>query len=107
MNRRGCVDLAILVCYPAIPEPCLCSLRRSHRGTQLHSIDAFSRKLKEVYRTISGLKSRLIGTNKDRERGEEGDRGAQRVSSNGLARDAASEEGELERWRKLVSEHQL
>ena len=57
----------------------------------------------------------MMGTDKDRERGEEGDRGAQRVgvmikgrpSSNGLARDAANEEGESERWRKLVSEHQL
>ena len=92
----------------------LSSAVSSRNATSLN-IDTFSRKLKEVYQTISGLKSRLIGTNKDRERGEEGDRGAQQVrvmikgrpSSNGLARDAASEEGELEWWQKLVSEHQL
>ena len=78
------------------------------------SANAFSRKLKEIYRTISGLESKLLGTEKDRERADEGERAAQRVglmikgrpSSNGLARDAANEEGESERWRKLVSEHQ-
>ena len=78
------------------------------------SANAFSRKLKEVYRTISGLESRLLGTDKDRDRSEEGERGAHRMglmikgrpSSGGLARDAANEEGESDRWRKLVTEHQ-
>ena len=77
------------------------------------SANAFSRKLKEVYRTISGLESKLLGNDRDRERGDGGERAAQRgvlikgrPASTGAARDAASEEGESERWRKLVSEHQ-
>ncbi|PIL23779.1 hypothetical protein GSI_13529 [Ganoderma sinense ZZ0214-1] len=77
------------------------------------SANAFSRKLKEVYRTISGLESKLLGNDRDRERGDGGERAAQRgvlikgrPASTGAARDTPSEEGESERWRKLVSEHQ-
>ena len=36
------------------------------------SANAFSRKLKEIYRTIRGLESRLLGTDKDRNRSEVG-----------------------------------
>ncbi|KAH9917118.1 uncharacterized protein BXZ73DRAFT_80879 [Epithele typhae] len=35
------------------------------------SANAFSRKLKEVYRTISGLETRLLGSDKDRDRAED------------------------------------
>ena len=77
------------------------------------SANAFSRKLKEVYRTISGLESKLLGTDRDRERGDDGERAAQRgvlikgrPASSGPARDAVDEDNESERWRKLVSGHQ-
>ncbi|KAH9946315.1 uncharacterized protein BXZ73DRAFT_86461 [Epithele typhae] len=74
------------------------------------SANAFSRKLKEVYRMISGLETRLLGSDKDRDRAEDGERGSRgvlikgRASSNALA--STTDEGESERWRKLVSEHQ-
>ncbi|EJF65625.1 hypothetical protein DICSQDRAFT_77263 [Dichomitus squalens LYAD-421 SS1] len=77
------------------------------------SANAFSRKLKEVYRTISGLESKLLGNDRDRERGDDGERAAQRgvlikgrPANSGAARDATDEEGESERWRKLVAGHQ-
>ncbi|KAI0721532.1 hypothetical protein C8T65DRAFT_705109 [Cerioporus squamosus] len=78
------------------------------------SANAFSRKLKEVYRTISGLESRLLGSERERERAEDSERTAQRVGvlikgrpgSSGTSKDAVTEESESERWRKLVLEHQ-
>ena len=78
------------------------------------SANAFSRKLQEIYRTISNLESRLLGNDRERERADDSERNAQRVgvlikgrpSSSGASRDAATEEGESERWRKLVMEHQ-
>ncbi|RDX48390.1 hypothetical protein OH76DRAFT_671253 [Lentinus brumalis] len=79
------------------------------------SANAFSRKLKEVYRTISSLETRLLGSDRDRGRADDSERSAQRVGvlikgrpgSSGTSKDAATEESESERWRKLVLEHQL
>ncbi|KAI1782574.1 hypothetical protein LXA43DRAFT_1142398 [Ganoderma leucocontextum] len=42
------------------------------------SVNIFSRKLKKVYRTISGLESKLLGNDRDQERGDGGERTAQR-----------------------------
>lgn len=75
------------------------------------SANAFSRKLKEVYRTISGLESKLLGN--ERERGDDSERGSHRPgvlikgrpASTGAPRSAANEEEDSERWRRLVSEH--
>ncbi|OJT14129.1 Telomerase-binding protein EST1A [Trametes pubescens] len=77
------------------------------------SANAFSRKLKEVYRTISGLESRLLGSDREREHTDDSERGAHRPgvlikgrpASTGAPRSGASEEEESERWRKLVSDH--
>ncbi|KAI0718812.1 hypothetical protein C8T65DRAFT_762042 [Cerioporus squamosus] len=78
------------------------------------SANAFSRKLKEVYHTISGLESQLLGSERERAHTEDSKRTAQRVGilikgrpgSSGMSKDAATEESESERWRKLVLEHQ-
>ncbi|KAI0781175.1 hypothetical protein BD413DRAFT_620672 [Trametes elegans] len=86
--------------------------RRSEDSTS--SANAFSRKLKEVYRTISGLESRLLGNDRDRERADDSERGTQRPGvlikgrpvSTGASRPVASDEEESERWRKLVTDHQ-
>ncbi|KAI0371731.1 hypothetical protein BV20DRAFT_978724 [Pilatotrama ljubarskyi] len=73
------------------------------------SANAFSRKLKEVYRTISGLEARLLERTEESERGTYSRPGVLikgRPVSTGTPRPVASEEEESERWRKLVSDHQ-
>ncbi|KAH9885839.1 hypothetical protein C8Q73DRAFT_669405 [Cubamyces lactineus] len=50
--------------------------RRSEDSTS--SANAFSRKLKEVYRTISNLESKLLGSDRDRERADDSERGSHR-----------------------------
>nr|VWO94497.1 Nitrogen response factor NRF1 [Ganoderma boninense] len=50
---------------------------RSWRSESASSANAFSRKLKEVYRTVSEIESKLLGNDRDRERGD-GDRAAPR-----------------------------
>ncbi|KAH9943293.1 uncharacterized protein BXZ73DRAFT_74284 [Epithele typhae] len=91
------------------PQPLrLC--RRSEDSAS--SANTFSRKLKELCRMISGLDTKLLGSDKDRDRAEDGERGSRgvsikgRASNNALASTAATNEGESERWRKLVPEHQ-
>ena len=87
---------------------------RARSEDSASSANAFSRKLKEVYRTISGLESKLLGNDRERERADDGERAASRVGvlikgrpgASGTARDGANDENESERWRKLVSEHQ-
>ncbi|KAI0637215.1 hypothetical protein C8Q77DRAFT_554722 [Trametes polyzona] len=76
------------------------------------SANAFSRKLKEVYRTISGLESRLLGNDRERDRGDDNERAQRpgvlikgRPASSSVPRSGASEEEESERWRKLVADH--
>ena len=49
------------------------------------SANAFSRKLKEIYRTISNLESRLLGNYRDRERADDSERNAGRRSHQGPA----------------------
>ncbi|KAJ8482289.1 hypothetical protein ONZ51_g5452 [Trametes cubensis] len=85
--------------------------RRSEDSTS--SANAFSRKLKEVYRTISNLESKLLGSDRDRERADDSERGSHRPGVlikgrplSGTPRAIASDEEESERWRKLVSDHQ-
>ncbi|KAI0670612.1 hypothetical protein C8Q78DRAFT_1170843 [Trametes maxima] len=86
--------------------------RRSEDSTS--SANAFSRKLKELYRTISGLESRVLGNDRDRERADDSERGVRgpgvlikgRPASTGALRPGASDEEESERWRKLVTDHQ-
>ncbi|KAI0362699.1 hypothetical protein OH77DRAFT_1529844 [Trametes cingulata] len=79
------------------------------------SANAFSCKLKEVYRTISGLEARLLGNDRERDRVDDSERDTHsrpgvlikgRPASTGTPRPAATEEEESERWRKLVSDHQ-
>ncbi|KAI8998858.1 hypothetical protein BD414DRAFT_476257 [Trametes punicea] len=78
------------------------------------SANAFSRKLKEVYRTISNLESKLLGNDRDRERGDDSERAMHRPgvlikgrpTNVNAPRAVSTEEEESERWRKLVSDHQ-
>ncbi|CDO74731.1 hypothetical protein BN946_scf184686.g2 [Trametes cinnabarina] len=86
--------------------------RRSEDSTS--SANAFSRKLKEVYRMISGLEGKILGKERERERGDDSERGSHRPgvlikgrpTSASTPRAAASDDDESDRWRKLVSDHQ-
>ncbi|KAI9064193.1 hypothetical protein FKP32DRAFT_1603074 [Trametes sanguinea] len=86
--------------------------RRSEDSTS--SANAFSRKLKEVYRMISGLEGKILGKDRERDREDDSERGTHRPgvlikgrpASSNVPRAAASEEEESERWRKLVADHQ-
>lgn len=75
-------------------------------------------QLKKLYRAISALEAKILGTDKDAERDEEGERSEQRVgvlvkgrpgavgaSVAGKEVKGGEEEVEKEKWRKLMADH--
>ncbi|KAI0928296.1 hypothetical protein AcW2_004349 [Taiwanofungus camphoratus] len=90
--------------------------RRSEDSSS--STNAFSMQLKKLYRAISALEAKILGTDKDAERDEEGERSEQRVgvlvkgrpgavgaSVAGKEVKGGEEEVEKEKWRKLMADH--